>query len=91
MSYFLLTYSSSMSPTLVPSTSTPTTSTPSSNFPSLSPSTVFIISTVAGSSTNGSIGDGAAATSASLYYPYGVRVDTTGEQLYLYVLPSLAN
>ena len=74
-----ITYSlTSATPTL-----TPTTSTPSSNYPSLSPSTVYIISTVAGSSTSGSYsGDGAAATSALLYYPYGVTVDATGKRLY---------
>ncbi len=36
------------------------------------------ISTVAGDGTEGYSGDGGAATSAELYYPYGVAVDTAG-------------
>ncbi len=75
----MLTHSTSMTPTLIPSTMTPTTSTPSSNYPSLSPSTVFIITTVAGSSTQGYSGDNSQATAAGLNSPYGVRVDTAGE------------
>ncbi len=85
--YLLLTYllnsSTSTSPTLVPSTSTPTTSTPSSNYPSLSPSTVFTISTIAGSGTSGSFsGDNGQATSAGLDSPQGVCVDAAGEHFY---------
>lgn len=37
-----------------------------------------IITTVAGNGAAGSAGDGAAATSANLYYPNGVAVDSTG-------------
>jgi sugar lactone lactonase YvrE len=37
-----------------------------------------IISTVAGNGFNGHSGDGGPATSAELYYPYGVAVDTVG-------------
>ncbi len=78
--YLLAYHHLSTTPTL-----TPTTSTPSSSYPSLSPSTVYVISTVAGSSTSGSYsGDGSAATSALLNAPYGVRIDTTGEQLTTY-------
>ena len=38
-----------------------------------------IITTIAGSSTSGSYsGDNGQATSATLYYPYGVRTDSAG-------------
>ena len=41
-----------------------------------------IIATIAGVSTSGSYsGDGGAATSAALYYPYGVAVDSSGRIL----------
>ena len=41
-----------------------------------------IISTIAGSSTSGSYsGDNGAATSATLYYPYGVALDASGRLL----------
>ncbi len=67
----LLTYLSA-SPTVLP------TPTPS-GFPSLSPSTFYLITTIAGSSTSGSYsGDSAAATSATLYSPYSVTLDTSG-------------
>ncbi len=71
----------STSPTCVPSTATPTTSTPSSSIPSLSPSTVYIITTIAGSSTSGSYsGDNGVATSAGLNGPYGVALDAEGTE-----------
>ncbi len=70
---------SSTSPTLVPSTSTPSTSTPSSSYPSLSPSTLFIITTVAGSSTSGYSGDNGQATAAGLNDPEGVTLDAAGK------------
>jgi len=38
----------------------------------------FIVTTVAGNGTAGFSGDGAAATSAELTYPYGVAVDSAG-------------
>jgi hypothetical protein len=72
-----------MSPTLVPSTSTPTASTPSSTYPSLSPSTVYIITTIAGTGTLTYSGDNGQATAAGLYNPYAVDVDTSGEHLYI--------
>ena len=37
-----------------------------------------IITTIAGTGTYGSNGDGGAATSAQLYYPYGISVDISG-------------
>ncbi len=73
------TFTPSMTPTMVPSTSTPTTSTPSSTYPSLSPSTVYIVTTIAGSSTSGSYsGDNGAATAATLNGPDAVDVDAAG-------------
>ncbi len=60
-----------MSPTAVPT-----------NYPSTSPSTVFIISTIVGSSTFSYTGDNGAATAATLYLPIGVRVDATGQRIY---------
>ncbi len=59
----------SVTPTLAPSPA-------SSSYPSLSPSTAFIITTVAGSGFN--IGDGSAATSAIVSSPVGVAIDTAG-------------
>ncbi len=78
-----------MSPTLVPTTAIPSTYTPS-NYPSLSPSTTFIISTVAGSGTASYSGDNGAATSATIYNPTGVVVDPsgtiTGILMHIYVI-----
>ena len=46
-----------------------------------------IITTIAGSSTSGSYsGDGGPATSATLYYPYGVALDASGRILYYCLL-----
>ena len=46
-----------------------------------------IISTIAGSSTSGSYsGDNGAATSATLYHPYGVALDASGRILYYCLL-----
>ena len=39
------------------------------------------ISTIAGDGSYGYNGDGIAATSASLYYPFGVAVDSSGSAL----------
>ncbi|MHC1685848.1 MAG: DUF4073 domain-containing protein [Clostridiaceae bacterium] len=46
------------------------------------------ISTVAGSATGGYSGDGGAATSAQLYSPYGVAVDSSGN---IYIADTLNN
>ncbi len=46
-----------------------------------------IITTIAGTGTTStSIGDGAAATSATLYYPIGVGLDSSGIQYYFLTL-----
>ena len=68
---------------MVPSTATPSTATPS-NYPSLSPSTLFIISTVAGTGTASYSGDGGAATSAALNDPIGLTFDAAGNS-YLFL------
>ena len=46
-----------------------------------------IITTIAGNGGSGSYsGDNCLATSASLYYPYGISVDTSGtSQIYLHI------
>ena len=67
-------------PTLIP-TKTPTASptvTPT-NYPSYSPSTAFIISTIAGTGSTTYSGDNGAATSAGIYNPYGVALDSSGK------------
>ncbi len=67
----------STSPTLVPSI-LPNTMMPSTNYPSLSPSTMFVISTIAGDGVCTYNGDGIPATSASVYNPTGVTTDALG-------------
>ncbi len=62
-----------MSPTLVPSTASP------SNYPSLSPSTVFIITTMAGTGASSYSGDNGPATSAAINGPAGVCIDMSGK------------
>ncbi len=43
-----------------------------------------IITTIAGSSTStGYSGDGGAATSATLYYPFGVALDASGSEAFI--------
>ena len=59
-------------PTVAPS-NTPITA------PTISPHSVNIITTVAGTgATNSNIGDGTPGTSAYLYYPHGVALDSSG-------------
>ena len=41
-----------------------------------------VITTIAGKGTSGYSGDGGAATSAALYTPAGVAVDTSGSAFY---------
>ena len=45
-----------------------------------------IITTIAGTGTSSYSGDGGAATSATLYYPTGVALDTSGSQYDLRIL-----
>ena len=45
-----------------------------------------IISTIAGTGTGSYSGDGGAATSATLYYPEGVGLDSSGIQYYFLTL-----
>ncbi len=73
-------------PTPAPSTATPTV-TPT-YYPSLSPNSISIITTIAGSgatgSTSGSFsGDGSDATSATLYCPVRIALDSSGTHLHL--------
>ncbi len=56
-------------------------STPPTYFPSLSPSSISIITTIAGTGSGGFSGDGGAATSAAVNYPHGVAVDTSGRKI----------
>ncbi len=61
----------------MPSSFSPSTASPS-YYPSLSPSVVFIISTIAGTGTVGYGGDEGDATSAILRYPYCIALDSAG-------------
>ena len=71
-----------MSPTSASPTASPT------NYPSLSPSSVFIMSTIAGTGTGSYSGDNGAATSAGLNNPVGITLDATGN-ISLYVVMAL--
>ncbi len=79
-----------MSPTSAPSTATPSTASPS-NYPSLSPSTVFIISTIAGSGASSYFGDGGAATAAALNDPIGITFDAAGNSYLFHRKMNLLN
>ena len=49
-----------------------------------------IITSIAGSGGTGTYsGDGGAATSATLYYPYGVAVDASGTTFYIFFSTTL--
>ena len=59
----------------------PSTAPPTSNptyYPSLSPHSITIITTIAGTGSGSYSGDGGQATSASLSYPHGVTLDSYG-------------
>ncbi len=66
----------SASPTFIPSTSTP--SVQPTHYPSLSPHSISVISTVAGTGTGSYSGDNGQATSATVYYPHGIVIDSSG-------------
>ena len=73
----------SQTPSLVPS-DTPSviptlalTATPS-YYPSVSPNSISIITTFAGTGTGAFSGDGDQATSASIYHPAGIAFDSSG-------------
>ena len=44
-----------------------------------------IITTIAGTGTGSYSGDNGAATSATLYYPWGVTVDASGRQFFVFL------
>ncbi len=48
-----------------------------------------IITTIAGTGTGTYSGDGGGATSAALYYPYGVTLDSTGHKSILKPSPKI--
>ncbi len=70
----LLIYSAT--PTSVPSASTPS-GTPT-YYPSLSPHSISVISTIAGTGTGGYSGDGSLATAATINTPTGIVFDSSG-------------
>ena len=45
-----------------------------------------IIITIAGTGTAGYSGDNGAATSATLYNPFGVAIDSSGRQFFVFLL-----
>ncbi len=59
-----------VTPTTIPSTPT--------YYPSLSPHSITIITTIAGTGSAGYSGDGGQATSASIYVPAGITIDSSG-------------
>ncbi len=60
----------------MPSTASPTKSP--TYYPSLSPYSISVISTIAGTGTPGYSGDGSQATSAAIYQPGGIAIDSSG-------------
>ncbi len=66
----------SASPSFVPSLAAP--SIQPTYYPSLSPHSISVISTIAGTGTGNYSGDNGQATSASIYYPHGIALDSSG-------------
>ncbi len=52
--------------------------TPTTYYPSLSPHSISIITTIAGTGSTNYNGDGGQATSAGIGYPHGVDIDSSG-------------
>ncbi len=69
--------------TLVTSSQSSSSAIASTNYPSLSPSTAFIISTVAGMGSIAYSGDNGAATAAGIGYPSGVALDSSGRLIHV--------
>ncbi len=69
------TYGPSGLPTTIPSK---LPSIQPTHYPSLSPHSISIITTIAGTGTAGYSGDGGQATSATLYCPTGIDIDASG-------------
>ncbi len=70
--YFLFSLSLSYAPSPFPSAS------PTTPNPTLSPHSISVITTLAGTGTAGYSGDNGPATSAAIYYPSGVALDSSG-------------
>ncbi len=75
-----------MSPTVLPSTDIPSNNPTYYPSLSLSPSAVFVITTIAGSGASSFSGDNGAATSAGLYNPAGVTVDSLGTKPHPFII-----
>ncbi len=76
MSSYYISSLHSMSPTMAPSTAAPSVSPTS--YPSLSPHSISVISTIAGTGTGSYSGDNGQATLAAINGPSGIAIDTSG-------------
>ena len=65
-------YSPSYTPTATPSTALPT------SYPSLSPHSISVISTIAGTGAASYSGDNGPATAATINGPHGIAIDSSG-------------
>ena len=67
-------------PTIVVPTSMPSSipTTDPTSYPSLSPNSIAVTTTIAGVGTDGYSGDNGAATSANIYAPSGIVIDSIG-------------